>query len=255
MVLVLASGRPGQFNEVHDLAVYPRRQQFTQPRMTGSAGYRIDGDRVQICVGSVENPRVAENQSGTLSLELWALSEPFNGGPFEGHHLAGVEIGSVSGQYELALQPVDLAFNAPPVGTWHIVLMLREWTAAGFATRDYTSFTAPYVVAPVPVVATSTAVEAVKPVAPSAARAASPAAAKAVMPVVAKPAARASKAKASAASSARQVSVNHSRAEELAAVTGLSAKLAESIVKNRPFASLDDLRRVKGLGASGLAKV
>ena len=43
--------------------------------------------------------------------------------------------------------------------------------------------------------------------------------------------------------------------EELAAVKGLTAKLAEGIVKKRPFASLDDLRRVKGLGARILDKV
>ena len=40
MVLVLASGRPGQFNDLHDLAVYPRPQQFLQPRMLGNTGYR-----------------------------------------------------------------------------------------------------------------------------------------------------------------------------------------------------------------------
>jgi DNA uptake protein ComE-like DNA-binding protein len=38
-------------------------------------------------------------------------------------------------------------------------------------------------------------------------------------------------------------------------VKGLSAKLAEGIVKQRPFASLDNLRRVKGLDANILAKV
>jgi competence ComEA-like helix-hairpin-helix protein len=51
------------------------------------------------------------------------------------------------------------------------------------------------------------------------------------------------------------VSVNAARVEELAAVKGLSPKLAEAIVKKRPFASLDELRRVKGLGANILAKV
>src|SRR5271154_1812435 len=76
MVLVLASGRPGQFNDVHDFAVYPSRQEFIQPRMNGSVGYRIDGARVEISVESVENPRPEGNISGTLSLELWALSAP-----------------------------------------------------------------------------------------------------------------------------------------------------------------------------------
>jgi competence ComEA-like helix-hairpin-helix protein len=220
MVLVLASGRPGQFNDVHDLAVYPRHAQFIQPRMSGNAGYRLNGSRVQISVGRVENPRAVANRSGTLSLELWALSAPFAGGRFQGHHLAGVEIGSVNGQSELVLQPIDLAFTPPPPGNWQIVLMLREWTAAGFMTRDYTNFATRFV--------------------------SPPAVAKAPAPEVPKAAANAS---------AKCVSVNTARVEELAAVNGLSTKLAEGIVKHRPFASLDDLRRVKGLGASIMARV
>ena len=98
MVLVLASSRPGQSNEIHDLAAYPTKQQFVQPRMSGAVGYRIDGSRVQIQVERAENPRAVTNRSGTLSLELWAVSEPFNGGSFQGHHLAGVEIGSINGK-------------------------------------------------------------------------------------------------------------------------------------------------------------
>jgi competence ComEA-like helix-hairpin-helix protein len=293
MVLVLASGRPGQFHDIHDLAVYPRPQQFLQPRLSGNTGYRLDGGRVQISVGRVENPRPAANRSGTLSLELWALSAPYTGGRFQGHHLAGVEIGSVNGQGELAPPPMDLAFAPPPAGRWQIVLMLREWTAAGFVTRDFTNFATPFVSAPVaekapaplatkpsapmaekhsvPVVEKPVAPAGEKPPAPDAGKAsmpiapklsvlvvgkpAAPAAAKAPAPEVAKAAAPAPPAMAPADGSARRVSVNTAGMEELAAVKGLSTKLAEGIVKKRPFASLDDLRRVKGLGARILAKV
>jgi DNA uptake protein ComE-like DNA-binding protein len=216
MVLVLASGRPGQFNDIHDLAVYPRPEQFIQPRMSGNVGFCIDGANVQFSVGNVQNPRSEGNRSGTLSLELWALSAPFMGGKFQGHHLAGVEIGSLNGQDELVLQPIDLAFTPPPAGTWQIVLMLREWTGGGFVTRDYTNFAIPFVSASI---------------------------------VEEKPAPGAKKA------SSKAISVNTAGVEELAAVKGLSAKLAGDIVKKRPFASLDDLRRVKGLGAKTLAKV
>jgi len=226
MVLVLASGRAGQFNHIHDLTVYPRTQQFIQPRMSGTIGYQLDGSRVQISVGRVENPRAAGNCSGTLSLEFWALSEPFTGGRFQGHHLAGVEIGSVNGGNELVLQPIDLAFTPPPAGNWQIVLMLREWTATGFVTRDFTNFATPFISAPV--------------------------GEKALAPVARK---RVSPAKARAKASVKSVSVNTASIEELAAVKGLSTKLAEGIVKQRPFASLDDLRRVKGLSAKTLAKV
>jgi DNA uptake protein ComE-like DNA-binding protein len=264
MVLVLASGRAGQFNDVHDIAVYPRPQEFILPRMSGNVGYRLDGGRVQITVGRVENPRSAANRSGTLSLELWALSAPFTGGRFQGHHLAGVEIGSVNGQWDLALQPVELAFTPPPAGNWQIVLMLREWTAAGFVTRDFTNFVTRFVSAPVVEKTAAPVVE--KPSAPVAGKSAlavikrpvapvAPVAAKAPLPVVAKAAVAVPPAKAPANAVSNGVSVNTAPVEELAAVKGLSAKLAEGIVKKRPFGSLDDLRRVKGIGASILAKV
>jgi hypothetical protein len=219
MVLVLASGRPGHFNDVHDFAVYPRSEQFVQPRMSGNVGYRLDGAGVQISVDRVENPRPSSNGSGTLSLELWALPGPFAGGRFQGRHLTGVEIGSVDGGCELALQPIDLAFTPPPAGEWQIVLMLREWTAGGFVTRDYTNFATPFVSAS----------------------------------VVERAPGR--KARAAGNPPGKRVSVNTARVEELAAVKGFSRKLAEGVVKQRPFASLDDLRRVKGMGPKILARV
>jgi DNA uptake protein ComE-like DNA-binding protein len=319
MVLVLASGRTGEFQDIHDLAVYPLCEEFVQPRMSGTVGYSIDGARVQISVSRIENPRPEENLSGSLSLELWALSAPFSGRCFKGHHLAGVEIGSLSGQTELTLAPVDLAFNPPPAGDWHIALLLREWTANGFVTRDFTNFAANFVSAPIvkptpapvvekalapviekaitpviekaaaPVVVKSVALLVEKTVAPVVAKSAAPVAEKAVTPVavkasapvvtkapepvaaktpapvvvakatppvvVAAPARTPVKTIPPVAASARGVSVNTARVEELAAVKGLPQKLAAGIVKKRPFSSLDDLRRVKGLGPAILAKI
>ena len=219
MVLVLASGRHGKFNDVHDFAVYPRSEQFVQPRLGGTASYRLDGAGVQISVDRVENSRPSSNCSGTLSLELWALAEPFTGGRFQGHHLTGVEIGTLNGGYELELQPIDLAFTPPPAGKWQIVLMLREWTISGFVTRDYANFAVPFVSAS----------------------------------VVERAPARSSRA--TRISSAKRISVNKARVEDLAELKGLSKKLAEAIVKQRPFTSFDDLRRVKGMGPKVLAKV
>lgn len=318
MVLVLASGRPGQFNQIQDLAVYPCSEEFAQPRMIGRVSYRLDGARVHIAVDRVENPRPETNRSGTLSLELWALSEPFTGGRFQGHHLAGVEIGSVNGQSEFDPQAIDLAFNPPPAGNWQIVLMLREWTANGFVTRDFTNFATRFISAPVvekapaqapvaakpsaliaekssvstiekpaaPVVEKAPAPAIAKPSAPiaekttistiekstapvaaqAAALTVAPVAAKAPAPTVAPVAAKApaqeapkasaaAPAKPAADASPKPVSVNTARFEELAAVKGLSPKLAECIVKKRPFSSLDDLRKVKGLGTKILAEV
>jgi DNA uptake protein ComE-like DNA-binding protein len=261
MVLVLASNRTGELNEVHDLAVYPIKQRFIQPRMSGIVGYRIDGSRVQIQAERVENPRDATNRSGTLSLELWALSELFSGGHFQGHHLAGAEIGSVNGQRELRLQPMDLTFTTPPTGNWQIVLMLREWTTEGFVTRDFANFPIRFISAPVEHEAAAPVVEkldvqvAEKADAPPVAKASTRTTRRVIAKEIAKAGGRVSRTKVRADASTKQVSINAARVEELAAVKGLSEKIAARIVKNRPFASLDNLSQIKGLRTKLLAKV
>src|ERR1035438_6132548 len=107
--------------------------------MRGTVGYRLDGNRVHLSVEHIENPRDAANCSGTLALELWALAAPYAGGSFQGRHLAGVAIGALSGQNESTSTSFELPFSSPPAGEWHFVLMLREWTAAGYVTRDFTN--------------------------------------------------------------------------------------------------------------------
>jgi len=72
---------------------------------------------------------------------------------------------------------------------------------------------------------------------------------------IAKADGRVSRTKAQADASTKQVSINAAGVEELAAVKGLSKKLAERIVKNRPFTLLDDLSQVKGLRTKLFAKV
>ena len=130
MVLVLASGRAGQFNEIHDFAVYPRREAFIQPRLTGNVGYRIDGARVANLGGAGREsaPRMEPQRhivAGTLGVVRAVC----------GRTIPGTSSGRRGNRLRRrpewrAMQPIDLAFNPPPTGTWQIVLMLREWTAA-----------------------------------------------------------------------------------------------------------------------------
>lgn len=108
-------------------------------------GYRIDGQRVFINVSAISNNRDWNNLSGTLSLELWALKQPLRADYFEGVCLAGTSIGEISGQHFLAANEFELDFVEPPVGQWYLCLMLREWTASGYVTRDAVNFDLPYV--------------------------------------------------------------------------------------------------------------
>src|SRR6187401_3000786 len=69
MVLALVARRNGCFNEIHDLGVYAQREEFCLPRLGGTVGYWIAGDRVVLSAEHIENPRAAGSLSGTLALE------------------------------------------------------------------------------------------------------------------------------------------------------------------------------------------
>lgn len=293
MVLTLVAGQGSEFNEIHDLQVYERREQFLPPRLNGAVSYRIDQDRVEIFAERIENPRSADNRSGTLSLELWALPARYHGGAFQGMPLAGAAFDPLAGQTAYHPRSFYLPFTAPPAGTWNLVLMLREWTPVGYTTRDFVNFDQPYVQAPpapaaLVVVAAEPPAPAAKPVAPARrpapAKAAKPAAPAPVKPASVKPPAKVAAAAAKvvpvaktppvpaattvkpkapakepvpakAAEVPEKTSVNKATLQELTAVKGLSEKLAQTIVEKRPFASLDELAKVKGLSATLLARL
>jgi Helix-hairpin-helix motif len=280
IALVLAAGVAGRFDEVHDIVTYPQLQKFLQPRIQGSVSYRIDGNRVHLSVEHVENPRDSGNRSGSLALELWALSKPYAGGDFQGAHLAGVGFGPLSGETELGTNSFDLPFVAPPAGHWHFVLMLREWTAAGYVTRDFTNFANPVNYgqvlesSPAPKITESPVPASGLPGEPAMPAKVLPVAPISIPPVSPVAEAAAVSRKTSASKSApkgptspavatpppapvamQTVSVNSATEEALAAIDGLSPRLARAIKKGRPFASLDDLRRVKGLTAGILEKI
>jgi DNA uptake protein ComE-like DNA-binding protein len=279
MVLALVAGNGSQFGEIHDLYIYERREQFLPPRLSGAVSYRIDGDRVEILAQRIENPRSADNLSGTLALELWALTTRYQGGAFQGVPLAGAAFDALAGQMAYHPRSFYLPFTAPPAGTWNLALMLREWTPAGFTTRDFVNFDQPYIQAvpvaaailPAIVVPTAKvktpakrrfAAPAPQPVTPTSVKRASakqPAKIKALVAPVAAPMKSKAPAKDSVAAKAEETpgktSVNDATVKELTAVKGLSERLARTIVGNRPFASLDALADVKGMGAKLLAKL
>jgi DNA uptake protein ComE-like DNA-binding protein len=316
MVLALASGYQGFFDRIHDLTVFPNLESFRQPSLQGVVAYRFEPGWVELKVDAVTNPRDAGNLSGSLILELWALPRAYQGGAFEGFHVATAELGCLAGQGRIEGLQVTVPAALVPAGTWQIALMLREWTPAGNVTRDYANFAEPLVVAevvaepapvapavvieaaapavvaasapaaskadPVPAQAAQPVVEkraaeaaparvelaqAVTPPAPAkpaeavkapaaaaAVKPAAPVTAKAVEPVQAK-AAAATQAAAPAAAEPDRVSINRATAAQLAAIKGLSKSIAAAIVAARPYASVDDVVRAKGMGAKLLGKL
>jgi len=278
------------------------------------------------------NPRVSHNLSGSLSVELWAFSEPGPSGA--GFRLASSELEPLNGGASSGTFERRVAFTPPPAGRYQLALQLCEWTfSEGYVARDRRDFGSLYEQAapeaaraseaqPVGEVETASLETAsvetarpierlrlVPPVAPEiiakAAEIVPPAkvattsqVAKAALgqaeevatpaKVVAKaeatkaedvatPAKVVAKAEATKADVAKPddskveltkkeaiataskspglVSIQTASVEELAKVKGLNLKIAKEIVKARPFASLSDLLRVRGVGQKTMTQL
>lgn len=276
MVLVLASRADGAREQVEDFANYPSREHFNVPALRGDVSYAHAAGFVTVRAERIENPRAASNLSGTLALELWALDLPYFGGQFSGVPLAGVELGRLEGQAWWS--PVEHRLPVADVGAGkHLTLMLREWTATGYVTRDYRSFVAERVSEPVgdlvpepvpvqeelakvsaPAEAATSATSATKPAQPSvsAARPAARVQNQAQPPAAAAKTHVETESKGHAVpSEADLVSIEHGTLEQLAAVPGLNRKLAQEIIKARPFRTFEQLTRVRGVGEKTLRKL
>ncbi|MFM2060043.1 MAG: hypothetical protein RLY71_4428 [Pseudomonadota bacterium] len=262
LVLASAGATPALADAVHDQIAFARAEQFVQPSFQGAVAYRlVDDNHVELSAECISNPRVAANLSGSLALELWALTKPYTGGAFTGHCLARTDLGTLAGQSSWQGVSATVPAAVLPPGRWPLCLMLREWSAAGHVCRDYVNFEIPHdVVAPVAPVAVSVAEAADAAVVVGEAQAAAepaadvPAAAPAVAAAPKKAPAKAAPA-APEADAAVRFSVNRATEAQLASIKGISKAIAKAIIAKRPFASLDDLAGIKGLGPKTLGRV
>jgi hypothetical protein len=234
MVLALVEQAPDGLRIVHDFFNYPELQAFDLPHFEGGVGYILNGSEVSLKADGIRNPRNMDNMSGTLSLELWASPAAREEMTRESVCLAAAELPRVSGQHVLSTVEMHTAFADPPAGRWNLSLLLREWTLAeGYVTRDRRTFAREY------------------------ARSEPHDAASVLEPVSSPPAVTSARASAPAASGWRRcpVSIHTASVEQLAKVKGLNLRLAKEIVKARPFESLDELIKVRGIGAKTLERI
>ena len=83
--------------------------------------------------------------SGTIRLELWATSSAYSGGNISGYKLAQHTLSPLNaGSSWVNVSSGTIAYSAPPTGTWHVTLVVSEYTAAGsndgFTIRDFGGF-------------------------------------------------------------------------------------------------------------------
>ncbi len=263
--------------QIHDVALFNNRQLFTQPRIEGRVDWLLMDGAIELKIESINNPREEHNLSGSLSLEVWALDTPYAGGAFSGFQLSACELGALNGGDNWHDNLFTLNMEAPPTGEWSLVLMLREWTPSGYVTRDYRELTQLSQQPTAPVAIAAEQPLAAEPVAPAepekvtettAAKVETapqkkpgntPKAKRSGESVSKKAATKSSKAKTKARAESKEsntpVSINKADIEALAAVKGLSPRLAKAIIAERPFADLDQLKDVRGLGPKSVAKL
>ncbi len=198
-----------------------------QLALSGQCAYAVDGTRVLLTLEQIANNRPADNLSGTLAVELWALTQPYTGGAFEGQPLAATTLGELRGAHVLNNCQYDLIFTPPTAGYEYFTLMLREWENGAFVTRDWQTHAVP--------AAAEIAAQAVAPPATPA----TPATKVAIAPVV----------------PPKRPSINTATEAEIAAVPGVSKRIASEIVAKRPYPTLDKLKKIKGVGEKVLKKL
>ncbi|MEN9481061.1 MAG: hypothetical protein RLZZ298_2456 [Pseudomonadota bacterium] len=252
LVAYAADGLP----EVRDLAVYADPQGFFQPCFGGNVSCALVDGVAELKIDAICNPRAEDNLSGTLALEVWALDAPYAGGSWTGSPVATAIVGVLGGGNEWS----DCQFNvhaALPVEGAALTVMLREWTSAGYVTRDYRNFAA----TPAKVEVKAKSVAKAKPAAkPKVAVAAKPAeAVKAPVAEVKAPAVKAAEVPAKKAVAtkavAKAVSVNKASEDELAALKGLPREVARAIIAGRPYAAVEEVCKAKGMGLKKLDKL
>jgi DNA uptake protein ComE-like DNA-binding protein len=252
-LVAFADGLP----QIRALAVYPSRESFFQPKLVGQVGCTLADGVATLTIDAIANPRDTDNLSGTLSLEVWALDAAYAGGSWTGSPVATVILGELDGGAAWSACLFNVPAAMPAEGA-ALTVMLREWTPAGYVTRDYRNFAAAVPAKP-EVAAKAAPVAKAKPAAkPKAAVAAKPAVA--VKPPVtevkkAEVAAKPVKKAAPAKEAVKQVSINKASEDELAALKGLPREVAKAIVAARPYASLDEVVKAKGMGLKKLAKL
>lgn len=254
MVLLACSIDANGQRQIHDYCNYPQLQQFYQPLLHGGLNWQWQGNCLHGQIDAISNPRLADNLSGSLVLSLWSVALPYHGGPLAGEYLGGVSLGQLAGGQSWQPLPFSIEAKATEARPGEaLLLVLSEWGPLGQQPRDLRVL--------VPAAATTEAATTVAATAEVAAPAKAETAVAVAKPVAAtKTVAETStksdtKITATKAADGGKVSINQASVAELAAVKGLSVRLAQAIVDARPHASLDSLLAVKGIGQRLLSRI
>ena len=116
-------------------------------KFSGTASYQtnLSAGTVTLGIPEIDNTS-ATGTTGTLRVELWALSSPYNGTSQSGHLLGTYTFANVLGpNHYFAAISETVPFTAPPAGSYNIAMLVTEYTGAsstdgGFVDENYVNF-------------------------------------------------------------------------------------------------------------------
>lgn len=116
--------------------------QATSLSLSGGWSYQYGTNTVTLTVGKITNNATGGN-SGSLRLELWAFSTPYDGTAMPGYRLAQYQMNVLNGGWAYNnVSSGSVTASFPPTGTWHMALLLTEYNGSTYAVRDYLLTTA-----------------------------------------------------------------------------------------------------------------
>lgn len=207
-----------------------------------NCGYMMNENQIQINIEEICNNRDISNLSGSLSVELWALSEIYNGNSFSNAYcMANVMIGEILGQHFFKDCQYNLPYSNPPLGNWQLCLMLREFNGQIYETVDYCNFNNPYFVdcksnifSDKTISTESKSVNELETDKLNKNITNREDDNKEIIVKVSK--------------IINKINLNTASEEEIVKIKGVSGKLANLIFNNRPFKTSDELMKLKGIG-------
>lgn len=127
----------GLFLVITLLLGFTSAAQATSLTLSGGWSYQYGTNTVTLTVGKITNNASGGN-SGSLRLELWAFSTPYDGTALPGYRLAQYQMSVLNGGSSYSnVSSGSVTASLPPSGTWHMALLLTEYNGSSFVVRHY----------------------------------------------------------------------------------------------------------------------
>lgn len=120
------------------------------PKITGGTSYKFGANNATVTMNcdAIGNTST-ENATGTIQVQLWALSAPFSGGKLSGVMLGTYKLEGLEGGKQYSAFSKTVKATLPKTrGSYHICLTVSEYRGQGYVIADWRNFPNPVTLAP-----------------------------------------------------------------------------------------------------------